>query len=239
MVVSYEETISFAKENLGKEVRLEIDDVCKTGMIVGYGLGAVIISFTDCSGWEENEIEKDDVILLHSPLNVTYWYWFDPSYDFGKKILDACCGSRMFWFDKNNPDCLFMDKRRETLTAKDKDKIRTIEVNPDLVADFTDMPFDSNFFYMVVFDPPHMKTLGDNSWMAKKYGKLPDNWKEIISKGFDECMRVLKPNGTLIFKWNESEIKVSEILSIIPYKPLFGHTSGKQSKTIWMCFMKD
>ncbi len=36
----------------------------------------------------------------------------------------------------------------------------------------------------------------------------------------------------------ESEIKVNEVLSIIPYKPLFGHTTGRQSKTIWMCFMK-
>lgn len=74
---------------------------------------------------------------------------------------------------------------------------------------------------------------------GEKYGKLPDNWKEVIKAGFDECMRVLKPNGTLIFKWNESEIRASEILSIIPYKPLFGHTTGRQSKTIWMCFMKN
>ena len=155
-----------------------------------------------------------------------------------KIILDACCGSRMFWFDKHNPNTLFIDKRRETVTAKDRDKIRTIEVNPDMVADFTNLPFEDDSFYMVVFDPPHLKTLGETSWMAKKYGKLPANWKEVIKTGFDECMRVLKPNGTLVFKWNESEIKAIEILSLIPYKPLFGHTTGRQSKTIWMCFMK-
>lgn len=28
-----------------------------------------------------------------------------------KLILDACCGSRMFWFDKHNPLVLFVDKR--------------------------------------------------------------------------------------------------------------------------------
>ncbi|MEG1540257.1 MAG: methyltransferase domain-containing protein [Muribaculaceae bacterium] len=154
------------------------------------------------------------------------------------KILDACCGSRMFWFDKNNPNVLFVDIRKETVTAKDRDKIRTIEVNPDVVADFTNLPFDDESFHMVVFDPPHLITLGDTSWMAKKYGKLPKNWQEVISKGFDECMRVLKPNGTLIFKWSESEINVNEILSIINYRPLFGHTTGRQSKTIWMAFMK-
>lgn len=159
----------------------------------------------------------------------------------GKKILDACCGSKMFWFDKQNNDVLFIDKRRETVTAKDssnKKGIRVIDVNPDVVADFTEMPFEDESFYMVVFDPPHLKTLGETSWMAKKYGRLPHNWKEIISKGFDECMRVLKPNGTLIFKWNESEIMANEVLNIIPYKPLFGHTTGRQSKTIWMAFMK-
>lgn len=155
-----------------------------------------------------------------------------------KKVIDVCCGSRMFWFDKQNPLAVFVDKRSETLTAKDRDKIRIIEVKPDIVADFTDLPFEDNSFYMAVFDPPHLRSLGDSSWMAKKYGKLPDNWKEVIKAGFDECMRVLKPNGTLIFKWDESEIRASEILSIIPYKPLFGHTTGRQSKTIWMCFMK-
>ena len=156
-----------------------------------------------------------------------------------KIILDACCGSRMFWFDKLNKDVLFVDKRKETLMAKDRDKVRTIEINPDVVADFTNLPFEDNSFYMVVFDPPHLKKIGNTSWLAKKYGKLPDNWKEVISKGFDECIRVLKPNGTLIFKWNEHDIKVSEVLESIPYKPLFGHTTGRQSKTIWMGFMKD
>lgn len=155
-----------------------------------------------------------------------------------KIILDACCGSRMFWFDKENPNTLFIDKRSETLAVKDRDKVRTIEVKPDIIADFTDLPFNDESFYMVVFDPPHLKTLGETSWMAKKYGKLPANWHGMIKKGFDECMRVLKHNGTLVFKWNESEVNASEILSIIPYKPLFGHTTGRQSKTIWMCFMK-
>lgn len=50
----------------------------------------------------------------------------------GKLILDACCGSRMFWFDKHNPLALFVDKRSEIVTAKDRDKIRTIEIKPDI-----------------------------------------------------------------------------------------------------------
>ena len=47
-----------------------------------------------------------------------------------KIILDACCGSRMFWFDKHNPFALFVDKRSETLTAKDRGKTRIIEIKP-------------------------------------------------------------------------------------------------------------
>lgn len=60
----------------------------------------------------------------------------------GKLILDTCCGSRMFWFDKHNPPALFVDKRSEIVTAKDRDKIRTIEVKPDIIADFTNLPFE-------------------------------------------------------------------------------------------------
>lgn len=28
-----------------------------------------------------------------------------------KQILDACCGSRMFWFDKEHPATVFMDNK--------------------------------------------------------------------------------------------------------------------------------
>ena len=30
-----------------------------------------------------------------------------------KLILDACCGPRMMWFDKRNPQAVFMDIRDE------------------------------------------------------------------------------------------------------------------------------
>lgn len=152
-----------------------------------------------------------------------------------KKILDACCGSKMFWFDRNNPDTLFADKRTESHILCDG---RSLNINPDIEMDFRNMPIGDNSFYLVVFDPPHMNKLGKNSWMALKYGVLDSTWQTDIKKGFDECMRVLKPNGTLIFKWNESQIKISEIIKVIGYKPLFGHTSGRQGLTIWMTFMK-
>jgi len=152
-----------------------------------------------------------------------------------KTILDACCGSRMFWFDKENPHVVFADIRELDTNLCDG---RTLVVKPDVISDFRQMIFEDESFYMVVFDPPHMNQLGKTSWMAQKYGVLLPSWKEDLKAGFDECIRVLKPNGTLIFKWNESQIKVSEVLELIPYKPLFGHTTGRQSKTMWLTFMK-
>ena len=160
-----------------------------------------------------------------------------------KRILDACCGSRMFWFDKENPDVEFVDIReldcQATWKSGNGQATRYCRIHPTTVADFTDLPFPDNSFYHVVFDPPHLRKISDNAWLAKKYGKLPENWREVIHSGFGECMRVLKPNGTLIFKWNEAEISVSEIIKVIGYTPLYGHKSGKSSKTHWMAFIKD
>lgn len=152
-----------------------------------------------------------------------------------KRILDACCGSRMCWFDKKNPEALFMDIRQETTTLCDG---RTLEINPDVVGDFRNMPFDNESFHIVLFDPPHLKNLGKSSWMSKKYGRLLPSWEDDIKQGFDECMRVLKPNGTLIFKWNEQQIPIRKIIEIVGKSPLFGNRTGKKDKTIWMCFIK-
>ena len=154
------------------------------------------------------------------------------------RVLDPCCGSRMFWFDKNNQDVVFCDNRILHTTLCDG---RKLDIEPDVLCDFTALPFGDNTFYHVVFDPPHMNTLGEQSWMAKKYGTLKGvNWQKLIHDGFWECMRVLKPNGTLIFKWSEQEIPVSKILDAIGggIKPMYGHKSGKLQKTHWMAFMK-
>ena len=152
-----------------------------------------------------------------------------------KKILDACCGSRMFWFDKQNPNVLFCDIREEDHILCDG---RKLEIKPDMKVDFCNMPFDDEAFKMVVFDPPHLNKLGEGSWMAKKYGKLFPGWEDYLKEGFDECWRVLENNGVLIFKWNESQISTETILKIFNREPLFGHKSGKRENTHWMAFMK-
>jgi SAM-dependent methyltransferase len=152
-----------------------------------------------------------------------------------KLVLDATCGSRSMWFDKENELALFADKRTESFTQCDG---RVLEIKPDLEMDFTDMPFEDDTFHLVVFDPPHFDKLGHNSWLAQKYGRLLSSWEIEIKAGFDECWRVTKPNGVIIFKWNVRQISISKILAVIERNPLFGHTATKNGQTIWMTFMK-
>ncbi len=152
-------------------------------------------------------------------------------------ILDVCCGSKMFYFDKSNEDVLFMDIRKEDHILCDG---RDLKISPDLVGDFRNLPFNSCFFNHVIFDPPHMKWLGKNSWMFKKYGVLNRNsWEEDLKKGFNECWRVLKNQGSLIFKWNTHDIATPKILKLFHTKPTIGHRTTKNLKTHWFVFYKN
>lgn len=151
------------------------------------------------------------------------------------KILDVTCGSRMMWFNKNHSDCIYMDIRKEEIPQSDG---TFLSINPDIIGDFTQIPFEENRFQLVVFDPPHSKWLGKNTIMGQRYGQLLPTWETDIRAGFNECFRVLKPNGILIFKWHTKDISLNKLLSVIDYTPLFGHTSSKHGKTIWLTFMK-
>ena len=88
---------------------------------------------------------------------------------------------------------------------------RKLIIKPDIIGDFKDIPFPNNTFKLAVFDPPHLIRAGEKSWLAKKYGKLNNDWPKEIKQGFDECMRVLEPYGILIFKWNEEQIKIKDV----------------------------
>jgi ubiquinone/menaquinone biosynthesis C-methylase UbiE len=171
-----------------------------------------------------------------------------------KIILDPCCGGKMFYFDKHNPNVLFQDIRSFETTLCDG---RHFEVKPDVQADFCDMPYPDNTFRMVVFDPPHLRychgkkskmstefgalqtpNMHETGYQHIKYGSLYNNWQEMLTMGFKECFRVLQPGGFLIFKWNETDIPVSQVLALTPEKPIFGHISGKRANTHWICFLK-
>lgn len=150
-----------------------------------------------------------------------------------KIILDVCCGSKMFYFDKNRDDLITMDIRKEQFEIHGK----KVNVNPDIVADFTNIPFQDESFYHIVFDPPHLISPGNNSIMYAQYGGLKKEiWKEELEKGFKECWRVLRHGGTLVFKWSEHDISLKSILKLCPYQPLYGH---KRGKTVWLVFVKE
>lgn len=147
------------------------------------------------------------------------------------------------WFDRENPDVVFGDQRSETLVVTDnsrgnKSGQRTLRIEPDVLLDFRDLPYADESFRLVAFDPPHLIHAGPKSWLAAKYGRLSDNWRDDLRKGFAECFRVLEPEGVLVFKWNETQVPLKEVLALTPEKPLFGQVGGRKAMTHWLVFMR-
>ena len=154
-----------------------------------------------------------------------------------KPILDMCCGSRMFWLDKQDERVVFSDLRSEDHTLCDG---RQLVISPDVIADFRQLPFADNSFAQVVFDPPHLERAGVNGWMRKKYGALDKaTWREDIAAGFLEAFRVLRPHGTLVFKWNETQIPVAQVIALTDHRPTIWQRTGKADKTHWILFLKE
>ena len=160
-----------------------------------------------------------------------------------KFILDACCGGRHMWFDKQHPNALYIDNR---VAEKGHISIRiNHEVKPDIVMDFRDLSFTDESFKLIVFDPPHLSTLTETSILRKKYGSLnAETWQSDLKKAFQELWRVLEDYGVLIIKWNDIEIPYKKLLSLFSEQPLFMNiTAGNKAlktgyHTYWFCFMK-
>ena len=154
-----------------------------------------------------------------------------------KKVLDPASSMRSFYFDKTDSRVVFGDIREDETHLLTNGQ--TIKIKPDQVMDFRAIPYEDETFHAVVFDPPHMLRLSEKSWMRKKYGVLDSQrWREDITAGFQECFRVLKTDGTLIFKWNEVSVSLKEILALTDHKPVLGHPSGKRMGTHWVLFIK-
>jgi len=154
-----------------------------------------------------------------------------------KCIVDVCCGSRMFWFNKTEPHTIFQDIRSYEKGFIDNRPNR--ELKPDVLMDFRKLSYPDKSFKLVCMDPPHLIGKPDGCRMTKTYGVLnKETWKQDIKQGFNEAMRVLDDYGVLIFKWNESSIKRKELLEVIGIEPLFGHPNGSKIPTHWFVFMK-
>lgn len=130
------------------------------------------------------------------------------------KILDACCGSRMFWFDKNESHTTFMDIRQETFEIHGK----KVNVKPDVIGDFRDMPFEDNTFNLVVFDPPHLKWAGEKSIM-----KAQSNWDVSVEYQKDDFEPTLDQDGGMF------EPKYRLVMIAKPKKEILLDTPSKAS----------
>jgi hypothetical protein len=162
------------------------------------------------------------------------------------KILDATCGARSIWFQKNYPFATFLDIRKEKINTLQNGNAliskRSWNINPNIVADWTKpLPFNEGEFDIVVFDPPHIIKNVDCKVgvFHRKYGFLnPFTYKQDIKNGFFNLFHVLKNDGVFILKWNETYIKLSDILKLSPYPALFGSRTGHKSSTYWVLFIK-
>ena len=162
-----------------------------------------------------------------------------------KFIMDAGCGGRFMWDNKDHPNTLYIDNRTEPKGINPHRP--NFEVRPDKVMDWRSLDMPNKSFKLILWDPPHSKSLGKTSRMRLTYGSLgPETWANDLSKGFKELWRVLDDYGTLVFKWNQSEIKLKDVLALFPVRPLFGDRGSAKfcknkktdSNTRWSVFMK-
>jgi len=160
------------------------------------------------------------------------------------KILDATCGEKGIWFQKNHPFVTFMDIRKGKYYHVTKNGKKTVfEINPDVVSEWKDCPFPDNHFDMIIFDPPHIirgkNWNEENCKFAKEYGRLySENWEQTLKEGINKLFRVLKTEGVFILKWCEQSRNIKKVIKLFPYKPLFGTQTGQKTKTYWICFIK-
>jgi len=170
-------------------------------------------------------------------------------------ILDASAGNRTMWQTPNDNDVIYLDRERK------------LEVKPTIFADNSTTPFLSEIFDTIFYDPPHM--YGDKSsyyiypdtksfkerWQG--YGEIPryyggDKYKNRMAlivhiyNAQKELYRILKNDGLLWLKWNETCIPLKRVLRlfedwfimlILPIKSPTQTAGTKQ--TFWVCLKKE
>jgi hypothetical protein len=170
------------------------------------------------------------------------------------KILEATCGARSYWRDKQHPETVFVDLRVESdpefsfaeydIDGAIRRKPGSYSILPDIQADYRQLPFDDRSFDLVVFDPPHMVTNSGmknlSGIMKRKYGSLrAETWQRDLNAAFCELFRVMTDFATLTFKFWDGDIGFDQVLEQIPAEPLYGTTSKSGThETRWLTFNK-
>ena len=161
-----------------------------------------------------------------------------------QRVLDATTGGKHIWHGdmKDAQRVVFMDRRAVPPGSIEQQK--NWSVTPDVQADFRELPFKSETFDLICFDPPHRVTDGgmetSSGIIEQKYGALSaQTWQSDITDGFEELWRVLRPGGVLTLKWNDATKRSNNVLEQLPETPLYGTNSDKgQTETNWWVFHK-
>ena len=155
-------------------------------------------------------------------------------------ILDATCGLKQMWFQKDAKDVVYLDRRHNKIEYNGEFKGT---INPNIIADNRFLPFKNECFDMVLFDPPHFITNSIGLYETIFSFYKPITWVAEMSDSIKECFRVLKINGFLVFKWGEKYKTLKIVLNMFPKEPLFGVKNipafQKIRGTWWIVFRKD
>jgi len=159
-------------------------------------------------------------------------------------ILDATCGARSMWFQKNDKETVYLDKRKGVFeyetspNSKLPQRIFRARIFPTIKGDNRMLPFKNEVFDMILFDPPHQ--IGHKTGIYYTlYDELnPLSWTTDMIKTSKELFRVLKKGGFLILKWAELQKDLKTVLSFFPIQPLFGTNTSYKNRTWWIVFRK-
>ena len=141
------------------------------------------------------------------------------------RILDMTAGRRAIWFSPGSG--VFVDKRAE--------------MRPDVVANWTALPFKSGWFDLVVFDPPHGNMSA--SHFAERYGHVTvAQLMADILAGAREARRVTRARGLMALKWATHDVGLHRVLNHLPgWEPLFGHKIGVRTRhksDVFWCLLR-
>jgi len=151
------------------------------------------------------------------------------------RVLDATCGDRGVWVDKDDERAVFADLRVREPGFHGQEG-RSYAVQPEIQADVRNLPFAADAFDAAVYDPPHVIREGGMSQLSghvvKKYGALrAETWRDDLRRAFMELYRVVRNGGTVAFKFSDVEVDFEEVTSLAPTLPLVGTTTRKKKNT--------
>jgi hypothetical protein len=175
-------------------------------------------------------------------------------------ILDAGCGNRIMWEQKNNPDIIFIDIEKE------------LQRKPNIFASNIALPFTNEMFDSVFFDPPFKWNCDDHQFFSfpnreKLHKMYPDirpdtcppsyygidrykTRSELVNyiyRAEKELYRILKPDGMLWVRWCEMvNMTHHQVLAIFQnWRICLTHEIGSskrvtgETNSYWFMLMKN